>query len=164
MKRGDGRHTRGVISFLTAALVAAPAAAQDRATASAADIRAEAESLGREMKPGQGFAMRRLLAAGGREAALEYWTAPGRPAVHPDEAEYATVVAGAGTLEWGGRMTAERTTRPGLVEGDGIEGGRMRALSPGDVILIPAGVPHRFGIDRAGRGGRLVLLGMKLPR
>ena len=33
-------------------------------------------------------------------------------------------------------------------------------LGPGDVILIPAGTPHWFGIS----GDRLVLLGTKLPR
>ena len=50
--------------------------------------------------------------------------------------------------------------RADLVEGSRIENGKSRTLGPGDVILIPAGVPHWFGIT----GERLVLLGIKLPK
>ncbi len=55
---------------------------------------------------------------------------------------------------------APRPVKPELTEGDRIVGGTTRSLAPGDVLLIPAGVPHGFGIT----GNRLVLLGMKLPR
>ncbi|MEJ8629985.1 cupin domain-containing protein [Sphingomonas sp. I4] len=83
---------------------------------------------------------------------------PGRPAVHPAEAEYAVVLEGAGTLVSGGILIAPVTRRADLVEGDRIEGGTTRPLRPGDVLLLPAGVPHEFGIT----GDRLVLLGTKL--
>jgi mannose-6-phosphate isomerase-like protein (cupin superfamily) len=128
--------------------------------AGAADIQAAVAAMAREMKPGQGFAWHPLLRDGKTVAALEYWTRPGKPAVHPAEAEYTIVIAGAGTLVSGGRMIDAATTSPDLIEGSRIEGGTTRALMPGDTILIPAGTPHWFGID----GGRLVLLGMKLPR
>jgi len=79
--------------------------------------------------------------------------------VHPAEAEYAIVMEGAGTLVSGGTLADPETRNPGLVEGSRIEGGATRTLGPGDVILVPAGVPHWFGIT----GERLVLLGIKLP-
>lgn len=127
--------------------------------AAAADMRAEVAAMAAAMKPDQGFAWRPLLRDGARVAALEYWKKPGRPAVHPDQAEYATVIAGAGTLVMGGTLDHPVVDKPDLTEGDRIVGGTTRTLAPGDVFLIPAGVPHWFGIT----GDRLVLLGIKLP-
>lgn len=125
--------------------------------AGSADVRARIVTLEKTMKPGQGFAMAPLVQADGTSAALEYWKAPGKPAVHPDEAEYATVMAGSGTLVSGGTLVAPKLRFAGLVEGDRIEGGTTRKLAVGDVFLIPAGVPHWFGID-----GKLVMLGTKI--
>ena len=125
--------------------------------AGSADVRARIVALEKTMKPGQGFAMAPLVQADGTSAALEYWKAPGKPAVHPDEAEYATVMAGSGTLVSGGTLVALKLRFPGLVEGDQIEGGTTRKLAVGDVFLIPAGTPHWFGID-----GKLVMLGTKI--
>ena len=59
----------------------------------------------------------------------------------------------------GGTLVAPVTRPNGMIEGERIAGGTTRALAPGDVLLIPAGVPHWFGIT----GDRLVLLGTKLP-
>ncbi|MBD8617975.1 cupin domain-containing protein [Sphingomonas sp. CFBP 13728] len=125
--------------------------------AGSADVRARIVALEKTMKPGQGFAMAPLVQADGTSAALEYWKAPGKPAVHPDEAEYATVMAGSGTLVSGGTLVAPKLRFPGLVEGDRIEGGTTRKLAVGDVFLIPAGTPHWFGIN-----GKLVMLGTKI--
>lgn len=136
----------------------ATAQASPADAASASEIRIRTEVLAARMGKSS-FAYEPLVVDGATVAALEYWKAPGKPAVHPDSAEYAIVVEGAGTLVSGGTMVAARTINPGLVEGERIEGGTFRALGPGDVMLIPAGVPHWFGIE-----GKLVLLGMKLPR
>ena len=125
--------------------------------AGSAEVRARIVALEKTMKPGQGFAMAPLVQADGTSASLEYWKAPGKPAVHPDEAEYATVMAGSGTLVSGGTLVAPKLRFPGLVEGDRIEGGTTRKLAVGDVFLIPAGTPHWFGTD-----GKLVMLGTKI--
>lgn len=140
-----------------ALLLAAPSFAQDFASGS--DIDARVEAMGKAMKPGQGFAWEPVVRDGERVVALEYWKAPGRPAVHPEQAEYAIVIAGAGTLRTGKAMEGGRETQPGLIEGDRIVDAIDRPLKPGDVLLIPAGVPHWFGIT----GDRLVLLGTKIP-
>ncbi len=153
---------RGLFALMVAlaAASALPAQTPDpTGFASSVEVRARAAALESAMKPGQGFAYAPLVQADGSVAALEVWKTPGRPAVHPTDAEYATVIAGAGTLVSGGRLIAPRTRSPGLVDGDRIEGGTTRALAPGDVFLIPAGTPHVFGVD-----GRLVLLGMKVAR
>lgn len=139
---------------------AAQAPAAPAAMADSAEIRAIVARMATTMRDGRGFLYQPLLKDGETVAALEYWRAPGRPAIHPDQAEYAIVIDGAGTLVSGGTMIEAKTTRPDLVEGSRIESGTTRTLAKGDVILVPAGVPHWFGIT----GGKLVLLGMKLPR
>ena len=149
---------------LALALPAGPSALRAQAAdatafASAAEVRAAVQAMLRDMKPGQGFSWRPLVRSGSAVAALEIWKKPGKPAVHPGEAEYVIVVEGAGTMVSGGTLVDARTTNPNLVEGGRIEGGTSRALRKGDVFLIPAGTPHWFGI----RGDRLVLLGTKLP-
>jgi quercetin dioxygenase-like cupin family protein len=58
----------------------------------------------------------------------------------------------------GGTLADAKVTRPDLTEGSRIVGGTTRTLKTGDVFLVPAGVPHWFGIT----GERLVLLGTKL--
>jgi len=127
--------------------------------ASAAAVHAQVAAMLAEMRPDQGFLWRPLVRDGARVAAIEVWRKPGRPAVHSAEAEYATVLEGAGTLVSGGTLVAPVTRPNGMIEGERIAGGTTRALAPGDVLLIPAGVPHWFGIT----GDRLVLLGTKLP-
>lgn len=145
-------------------LVAVPAAAQTAADPTAfaggKDVQAQLKAMLAEMKPGQGFAWKPVVRDGSNVAAIEIWKKPGKPAVHPAEAEYAIVLEGAGTLVSGGTMPDQETRNATLVEGSKIEGGTTRALAPGDVILVPAGVPHWFGIT----GERLVLLGIKLPK
>ncbi|MET3711627.1 mannose-6-phosphate isomerase-like protein (cupin superfamily) [Sphingomonas trueperi] len=148
----------------TALLVAAPAVAQTATDptsfAGAKDVQAQLKAMLAEMKPGQGFAWKPLVRDGSNSAAIEIWKKPGKPAVHPDQAEYAIVLEGAGTLLSGGTMPDREVRNATLVEGSRIEGGTTRTLAPGDVILVPAGVPHWFGIT----GERLVLLGIKLPK
>ncbi|WP_294389764.1 cupin domain-containing protein [uncultured Sphingomonas sp.] len=137
----------------------AQAAADPGGFASAADVRAQVAAMKREMKPGQGFAWKPLVRAGEQVAAIEIWKKPGKPAVHPTEAEYAIVLEGRGTLVSGGTMADPQVTNPTLTEGSRIDGGTTRTLAPGDVLLIPAGAPHWFGIT----GDRLILLGTKIP-
>jgi mannose-6-phosphate isomerase-like protein (cupin superfamily) len=150
----------GLIVLL--AVTASPLPAQEAdptGFASSAQVQAQVAAMGKAMKPGQGFAWQPLVRDGEAVAALEYWRAPGRPAVHPDQAEYAIVIAGKGTLVSGGTLTDPVASKPDLTEGSRIVGGTTRTLGPGDVFLIPAGVPHWFGIT----GDRLVLLGTKWP-
>lgn len=137
-----------------------PTAADPTGYASAPEIKAQVEAMRQAMKHGQGFMWRPLVRGGDAVAALEYWTRPGKPAVHPDQAEYVVVIAGEGTMVSGGRLVDPAATNPTLIEGSRIEGGTTRALHPGDVFLVPAGVPHWFGIT----GERLVLLGAKIAQ
>lgn len=60
-----------------------------------------------------------------------------------------------------GRHVGGRETGPGEFRSGRIDGGRRIRLGPGDMIWIPAGVPHQmFMID----GGSVTYLALKYPR
>lgn len=160
-----GRSAAPLLLAIFASIVGAsaqtsgPQIAGQSGFASAADIQAQVDEMVASMKPDQGFTWRPLVRDGATVAAIEIWRKPGRPAIHPAEAEYAIVLEGSGTLVSGGTLANPAVRNVNLIEGTRIEGGATRALSRGDVILISPGTPHWFGIT----GDRLVLLGMKLP-
>ncbi len=54
------------------------------------------------------------------------------------------MLAGALTLITGGTIIHTRTVGPGETRGDSIEGGASQTLGVGDVVIVPAGVPHQL--------------------
>ena len=71
-------------------------------------------------------------------------TAPGQSEVHVKETDIFYIVDGAATFVTGGTMVGGKETRPNQLLGTGIDGGQVHQLKKGDVIIIPAGVPHWF--------------------
>ena len=70
--------------------------------------------------------------------------APGIVEVHARDTDIFYVLDGTATLVTGGRTIDARTTAPDEIRGARIEGGTTRALNTGDVMVVPAGVPHWF--------------------
>jgi mannose-6-phosphate isomerase-like protein (cupin superfamily) len=80
-----------------------------------------------------------------------YRTGPYAPAdyrpdveVHTAEADLFYVIDGEATLITGGTVIGGRTTSPGQIRGASVEGGETHHLTKGDVMWVPAGVPHWF--------------------
>ena len=69
---------------------------------------------------------------------------PGGIEVHVKERDVFYVVDGEATVIAGGTLISPRETRAGQMTGASIEGGETYHLAKGDVITIPAGVPHWF--------------------
>ncbi len=69
---------------------------------------------------------------------------PGMVEIHEDDADIVHVLDGAATLITGGKAIDLKVTGAGELRGASIEGGETRQLKKGDVIIIPAGVPHWF--------------------
>jgi glc operon protein GlcG len=69
---------------------------------------------------------------------------PGMAEIHDTETDVVYVLEGAATLVTGGTVVDARRTEPGQVRGAAIEGGQSRRIGPGDVVVIPHGVPHLF--------------------
>lgn len=67
--------------------------------------------------------------------------------VHEKQVDVLVVQSGEATLVVGGEVVGSRLTGPGEIQGDSIQGGVFNKVSTGDVIHIPAGVPHQFLVD-----------------
>jgi mannose-6-phosphate isomerase-like protein (cupin superfamily) len=68
----------------------------------------------------------------------------GRVEVHQTKADVIVIQTGAATLVTGGEVIDPAPTGPNEIQGSGIKGGVKHEVGPGDVIEIPAGVPHQF--------------------
>jgi glc operon protein GlcG len=71
-------------------------------------------------------------------------SAPGEVEYHEHVVDIMHVVEGSATVVTGGEMVEPREVGPGEVRASGVEGGTARDLGPGDVLVIPARVPHQF--------------------
>ena len=68
----------------------------------------------------------------------------GQVELHDKETDVFYVVDGAATFITGGKMVGGKVTAPGQWRGDEIEGGEAYHMTKGDVMVIPAGIPHWF--------------------
>jgi quercetin dioxygenase-like cupin family protein len=75
-----------------------------------------------------------------------YAPADYRPAteVHTDEGDLFFIIEGRATQVLGGKVLDEKQTAVGQLRGSKIEGGQTYRLSQGDVMWVPAGMPHWF--------------------
>jgi glc operon protein GlcG len=71
-------------------------------------------------------------------------TEPGVAEVHTKDTDIIYVLEGSATLVTGGTVVEGKTTAPDEIRGKEISGGETRNINPGDVIIVPAGVPHWF--------------------
>jgi mannose-6-phosphate isomerase-like protein (cupin superfamily) len=69
---------------------------------------------------------------------------PGVAEIHTKDADIIYVLEGSSTFVTGGTAVAPAVTAPDEIRGKKIEGGDTRQIAKGDVIIVPAGVPHWF--------------------
>ena len=68
----------------------------------------------------------------------------GRAELHQVKADVIVIQTGTATLVTGGEVIDPAPTGPNEIQGSGIKGGVKHEVGPGDIIEIPAGVPHQF--------------------
>ena len=54
------------------------------------------------------------------------------------------ITDGSATFVYGGKIVGAKNTRPGQWLGTDITGGTTQKLVKGDVVVVPAGMPHWF--------------------
>jgi glc operon protein GlcG len=69
---------------------------------------------------------------------------PGLAEVHEGETDIIYVLEGRATFVTGGRLEGGAPIAAGEIRAPGIQGGDVRTLVPGDVVVVPAGTPHWF--------------------
>ena len=73
-----------------------------------------------------------------------YRSEAGKAELHEKQTDVYYVADGAATFVTGGVLLGDKVVSPGQHQGSGIQGGEFHHLSKGDVVVIPAGVPHWF--------------------
>jgi len=96
---------------------------------------------------------------------LLYRDADGYPEQHDNEIDVVIVQSGEGALLLGGKIinreiNPEANNGAGEWKGTRIEGGESRPLGPGDIVHIPAAVPHSFLVAK---GKHITYVLLKIP-
>ena len=135
--------------FLSLALAAAPLFAQstDPVVHTAADLQQQEAKLIEAAKASPtGLAVGRLEDYGNDYTLLVVRVHTGDAERHQFFADQIVITKGTITLITGGTMQGEHpnntANRPGETLGSGIDGGKEVVLHTGDIVHIPAGVPH----------------------
>jgi quercetin dioxygenase-like cupin family protein len=70
--------------------------------------------------------------------------APGQGEVHEKDTDIIHVLQGTALFVTGGTLVDGKATAADEIRGAAIAGGTERRLAPGDVVVVPKGVPHWF--------------------
>jgi uncharacterized protein GlcG (DUF336 family) len=70
--------------------------------------------------------------------------AAGEVEYHEHVTDIMRVVQGSATVVTGGELVDSRDVAPGEIRAGAIDGGTRHQLTEGDVLVVPAGVPHQF--------------------
>jgi mannose-6-phosphate isomerase-like protein (cupin superfamily) len=154
---------KAAIRFLAAGFFVAPVLAADPAGFAIwkqAELKQRDEALSK--KVGADHSARETLADyGDHRFRMLYRDADGLPEQHDNMIDVVIVQSGEGTLVLGGKMiNVKAGPGPGEYVGTGIEGGERHALAPGDLVHIPAKIPHSFLVAK---GKHLTYVLVKFP-
>jgi hypothetical protein len=106
-----------------------------------ADLKMFDQSLAPKMDAKK-FANQRLAENGNHYYLMVHREGTGDAELHETQADVIIMQTGEGTLVYGGEMVDGKTTAPNEVRGPGIKGGTERPLAPGDIVEVPAKLPH----------------------
>lgn len=156
------------VRLLAAALVAAPATTSTGITGAdppgfaiwtARDLKAHDAALPAHVAADH--SSRETLADyGDHRFRMLFRDADGNPEQHDAIVDVVMVQSGEGALQLGGTMLGRRTTSAGEYVGTRLDGGERHALGAGDIVHIPAGIPHSFLVTP---GKHITYVLLKIP-
>ena len=94
----------------------------------------------------QKFAWQSLGVYGNHLIGISHREGDGSAELHETQTDIMIVDNGEATLVVGGTMVAPKTIKPHEVRGASIDGGETKHLGPGDIVHIPANIPHQLKI------------------
>lgn len=105
----------------------------------------------------QKFAWESFGTYGNHLIGLSHREGDGMAELHQTQADIMVVESGEATLIVGGTMVSPKTVKPNEVRGTSIDGGEVKRLGEGDVVHIPANVPHQLKIAPGSKFNYLVV-------
>jgi mannose-6-phosphate isomerase-like protein (cupin superfamily) len=94
-------------------------------------------------RPVDGIAANKFLSGPGSTVYIIYRDKKGETEVHMAFNDILVVKSGHAKITVGGQVAGNRQTEPTEWRGGDISGGTEYSLNPGDVLFIPAGLPHQ---------------------
>jgi len=101
-----------------------------------------------------------ILSLAPYRAMLEYRPGTSPAAVHEKDAEMMLVLDGTGNIVTGGKLVDEKRNNANNLGGSSITGGNSQAVVKGDMLIVPANVPHQ--VIPTG-GAPIVLMTLHVP-
>lgn len=149
--------------FFAAALLVAPVFAAEVpgfGLWKTAELRQRDEALSKNVGPDHS-ARETLADYNDHRFRLLYRDGDGFPEQHDNIVDVVFVQSGEGTLLLGGKMiNSKGTSGSGEYVGTGIQGGERHLLGAGDVVHIPAKIPHSFLVPK---GKHITYVLVKFP-
>jgi mannose-6-phosphate isomerase-like protein (cupin superfamily) len=112
----------------------------------AADLKAFATTLAAKMGPSK-MASERLTSVGNYSFAVAHREGSGGVECHLTQADIFVVESGEASLTVGGTLVDGKNISPTEMTGTAIGGGTETRLGAGDVVTIPAKMPHQMKLD-----------------
>jgi mannose-6-phosphate isomerase-like protein (cupin superfamily) len=113
----------------------------------AVQIKATGTNLARKVDA-HNVATETLATVGNRTFEIAHREGSGRAEWHEKVADILMIESGTATVIYGGEIVDPKTTEPGQIRGSAIRNGTSVSLGPGDVIHIPAQVPHLIQVAK----------------
>ena len=110
---------------------------------SGSELKGYGKKLAPKMNEGK-VASERLATFPNHFAMVAHREGDGEAELHEKQADLFVVESGEATLVFGGEVVSPKTTAPNEVRGPSIKGGERKALAAGDVVHIPAKIPHQL--------------------
>jgi mannose-6-phosphate isomerase-like protein (cupin superfamily) len=114
---------------------------------SSAELLERAKHLRQLAAQGDGSASETLEKYPNHYTMLAFRSRPGGGEVHQSFADLFYIVDGRASLVTGGEIVEPKTTVPGEIRGSSVKGGTRQDLQAGDVVHIPAGMPHQMLLE-----------------
>jgi len=127
-------------------LLAAPlraAAPPEVSIWTAADLKAQSGKLAQKLNEQKG-AFEQLASFGNHLTMLAHREGDGTAEIHETQVDFFFVQSGTATLLYGGELPGAKETAPHELRGPAVKGGERKTLNPGDIVHIPAKVPHQL--------------------
>ncbi len=93
---------------------------------------------------GDGSASETLKEYAGHSTMLSFRSRDGDAEVHQDFADLFYVLEGRAVMVTGGTVKGGHIVAPGEMRGIAIESGKRQEMKAGDLVHVPAGVPHQM--------------------
>lgn len=111
----------------------------------ASELKGFSKTLAPKMNA-QKLATQQLTSFGNYLFMVAHREAPGEAEVHHVVADIFVVQSGEATLVYGGEVVDGKTSAPNEIRGPSIKNGMEKVLTAGDVVTIPAKMPHQLKV------------------